>query len=78
MITFAYTLFGRYALLSVLIISLSFSFYYKFKHSIEQSLHMREVSDALFRENRALRSGDALMSNPNWVYEHDKYERKSN
>lgn len=78
MIEFIYSLCGRYVLLFVLLASISLSFYYNMKHSIENSIRMREVSDALSRENMALRSGDRLLSSPNWMYISDKYERKSN
>lgn len=78
MIEFAYSLYGRYVLLFVLLASISLSFYYRVKHSIENSIHTSEVSDALRRENMSLRASDKLYLDPNWMYEHDKYERKSN
>lgn len=78
MMSFLLSLTGRYILLFVLLGAISFNFYHQLKSSIEGSMNLREMSDAIHRENLSLRAGDILMSDPSWMHAHDKYERKSN
>lgn len=73
---FLSSLYGRYVLLFILLLCFSLTLYSKMRSSIENSIHLSEAKDALYRENRALLSGARLMSDPGWMHASDRYERK--
>jgi hypothetical protein len=78
MLLFMSSLYGRYTILFVLLISIVFSLYVRMKHSIEKSIYAEETRNAIIYENKALRSSNILISNPNWMLAPDKYERRAN